>query len=144
MRSTVCPHPRSLHTGYSPEQRSRFDSYSLRHLLARTAKWRLKNSFSNLHAVEISKLGAVGKLVKPSIFQVDACGFNSRRHCQIQHGSARLSAWATVCKTAASCVAGSTPARPTKSMESKSIGRSALFAKQMDEQLWFESTALRL
>jgi hypothetical protein len=29
-------------------------------------------------------------------------------------------------------------------MESKSIGRSALFAKQMDEQLWFESTALRL
>jgi hypothetical protein len=29
-------------------------------------------------------------------------------------------------------------------MESKSIGRAALFAKQMDEQLWFESTALRL
>jgi len=29
-------------------------------------------------------------------------------------------------------------------MESKSIRRSTLFAKQMDEQLWFESTALRL
>jgi hypothetical protein len=29
-------------------------------------------------------------------------------------------------------------------MESKSIRRSALFAKQMDEQLWFESTTLRL
>ena len=37
-------------------------------------------------------------------------------------------------------------------LESKSIGRllrraqsaAALFAKQMDEQLWFESTALRL
>jgi hypothetical protein len=29
-------------------------------------------------------------------------------------------------------------------MESNPIGRSALFAKQMDEQLWFESTALRL
>jgi hypothetical protein len=29
-------------------------------------------------------------------------------------------------------------------MESKPIRRSALFAKQMDEQLWFESTALRL
>ncbi|MBM0745809.1 hypothetical protein JOY44_31120 (plasmid) [Phormidium sp. CLA17] len=39
--------------------------------------------------------------------------------------------------------AGATPARPTKSMESKSIRRSALFAKQMDEQLWFDSTALR-
>jgi hypothetical protein len=69
-----------------------------------------------------------------------------------KHRSARLSAWATVCKTAASCVAGATPARPTKSMESKSIRRllrraqsaAALFAKQMDEQLWFDSTALRL
>jgi hypothetical protein len=29
-------------------------------------------------------------------------------------------------------------------MESKSIGRSTLFAKQMDAQLWFKSTALRL
>jgi hypothetical protein len=29
-------------------------------------------------------------------------------------------------------------------MESKPIRRSALFAKQMDEQLWFDSTALRL
>ena len=34
------------------------------------------------------------------------------------------------------------PDLPT--LESKSIRRSALFAKQMDEQLWFESTALRL
>jgi hypothetical protein len=61
-----------------------------------------------------------------------------------KYRSARLSAWATVCKTAASCVAGATPARPTKSMESKPIRRLALFAKQMDEQLWFDSTALRL
>ena len=30
------------------------------------------------------------------------------------------------------------------SMESKPIRKLALFAKQMDEQLWFESTALRL
>jgi len=34
------------------------------------------------------------------------------------------------------------PDRP--SMESNPIRRSALFAKQMDAQLWFESTALRL
>ena len=34
------------------------------------------------------------------------------------------------------------PDRPM--MESNPIRRSALFAKQMDEQLWFESTALRL
>jgi hypothetical protein len=31
-----------------------------------------------------------------------------------------------------------------KIMESKPIRQLALFAKQMDEQLWFESTALRL
>ena len=54
--------------------------------------------------------GAVGKLVKPQDFQACVCGFNSRRHCQRRHRSARLSAWATVCKTAASCVAGATPA----------------------------------
>ena len=29
-------------------------------------------------------------------------------------------------------------------MESKPIRQLALFAKQMDEQLWFDSTALRL
>ena len=130
----MCPHPRSLHTGHSLKQRSRYPTGSKLRLLQPPPTWRLKNSFSNLHVVEISKFGAVGKLVKPSIFQVDACGFNSRRHCQIQHGSARLSAWATVCKTAASCVAGATPARPTI-MESNPIRRSALFAKQMDEQI---------
>ncbi len=27
--------------------------------------------------------GAVGKLVKPPIFQVGVCGFKSRRHCHI-------------------------------------------------------------
>ena len=77
---------------------------------------------------------AVAQLEEVLVLETRGCGFNSRRHCQIQHGSARLSAWATVCKTAASCVAGATPARPTI-MESNPIRRSALFAKQMDEQI---------
>ncbi len=57
--------------------------------------------------------------------------------------SVRLPVWATVCKTAAFVLQVQLlPDLPI--LESNPIRRSALFAKQMDEQLWFESTALRL
>lgn len=143
VRSTVCPHPRSLHTGHSPKQRSRYPAGSKLRLLQPPPTWRLKNSFSNLHIVEISKFGAVGKLVKPSIFQVDACGFNSRRHCQIllileqpKTSIGRLAyqrGQLSVKQPLLALQVRLLPDLPI--MESKSIRRSALFAKQMDEQI---------
>ena len=58
-------------------------------------------------------------------------------------GSARLLVWATVCKTVAiALLVQFQPDLPT--VEREPIRRLALFAKQMDAQLWFDSTPLRL
>jgi hypothetical protein len=76
---------------------------------------KLKTCWHGIH-------GAEAKWSSGTSFKRVINGFKSRLHCQTcsslssknKHRSARLSAWATVCKTAASCVAGATPARPTK------------------------------
>ncbi len=89
-----------------------------------------KNSFSNLHAVETSKHGAVGKLVKPQDFQSCVCGFNSRRHCQISIGRlAYQRGQLSVKQPLLALQVRLLPDRP--SMESNPVRRSALFAKQM-------------
>ena len=82
--------------------------------VSKTVNYRFKscvcnNSFFNLHGID----GAEAKWSSGTSFKRVTSGFKSRLHCQTLHRSARLSVWATVCKTAASCVAGATPARPT-------------------------------
>ncbi len=126
----LCPNRKSLHTRLMVRQLSLKQSMQVRFLFMNQQLFQL-----TWHTWCCRQIGKA------------TCLSSRRMRVQVPsalpYGSAHLLAWVTVCKTAAfALLVQFQPGLPK--MESKSIRRSALFAKQMGLHLWFESTALRL
>ena len=93
-----CPHRRSLHTRLMVRQLSQEQSTTGSNLVCEQQLFQLAR-----HTWCRSEVSVFDESFATSgtSFKRVINGFKSRLHCQVQHRSARLLVWATVCKTAA-------------------------------------------